>query len=286
MKKRNLICLFLIAVSIAAFFGYRMVTQLAEDSAPPQISVSQEQLEVSVLEPRSALLQGLTATDKRDGDVTSSLVVESVRLLDSDGTAIVTCAAFDRAGNVAKLERQVRFTDYESPRFTLDAPLMSTQGVAYDVLSHIGVVDMVDGDITHRVRATTLSETSITSLGEHDIEFRVTNSLGDTVELVVPMEVYLAGSYQAKLELTDYLVYLPQGSAFNAQSYLDCYVFGGSDVSLKNGMPEDYSLRTTGVVDTNTPGVYTVSYKVTYTLEGVNPVSYSGYSRLIVVVEG
>lgn len=286
MKKRDLICLVLIAATIAVFLGYQSVARLSEDHNAPQISVGQELLELSIQESRAALLQGVTAHDKRDGDVTASLVVENVRLTDSDGTADVTYAAFDKAGNVAKLNRQIRYIDYESPRFILDAPLMTPQGVAYDVLSYIEAEDQLDGNITHRIRATALSEQNVTSLGEHDIKFRVTNSMGDTAELILPLEVYMAGSYEAKVTLTDYLVYLPQGSAFNAQSYLESYVFGGTTVPLKNGIPDNYSLRTTGAVDTKTPGVYPVSYKVSYTREGVNPVSYSGYSRLIVVVEG
>ena len=49
------------------------------------------------------------------------------------------------------------------------------------------------------------------------------------------------------------------------------------------------SLKTTGTVDTQKPGVYSVGYTVTYTQpdsgNSGESRSYSGYSKLIVVVE-
>ena len=44
-------------------------------------------------------------------------------------------------------------------------------------------------------------------------------------------------------------------------------------------------LKTTGEVDTSAEGVYAVTYKLTFTEEETER-SYTGYSKLIVVVEG
>ncbi|MBQ7801730.1 MAG: hypothetical protein IJ375_05345 [Oscillospiraceae bacterium] len=290
MKKRKLLCLVLIAGCLAVFFGYRLVDRLGTDTKAPEITISPETPQVSVRDSRELLLQGVTAEDRTDGDVTASLVVESVKLTDSDGTVNVTYAAFDAAGNVAKAERQARYTDYESPKFSLSEPLTFAQNSGFNVFDIVTAEDMLDGDITHRIRVTSLDESSITALGTHQIEFRVSNSMGETVKLVLPLEVYLAGSYQATVELTDYLVYLPVGSAFNASSYLESYTRAGDVVSLSAGMPSGYTLRTDGTVDTGTPGVYSVDYRVTYTKEyAADPSlnqSYTGYTRLIVVVEG
>ncbi|MBO4939123.1 MAG: hypothetical protein J6C98_09030 [Oscillospiraceae bacterium] len=290
MKKRKWLHLALIVVCLMLFAGYRAMGTLAADKTAPEISMDGQLLQVSVQDPRTALLQGVTAKDKNDGDVTSSLVVERVALKNSDGTANVTYAAFDKAGNVTKAQREVKYTDYESPRFTLTAPLAFPQNTGFDVLSIVHAQDVVDGDVTHRVRASSLDDTVITALGVHSIEFRVTNSLGETVELVLPLEVYLAGSFQAGLALSDYLVYLPVGSSFNAQSYLKTFTLGTESVALNNGLPANYALRTSGEVNTSTPGVYSVDYRVTYTrVNQTNPdlnQTYTGYSKLIVVVEG
>ena len=282
MKKRNWICILLIILCLGALFGYRAMARIRADHTPPEIRAEETLLEVSALEPRNALLQGVTASDNRDGDVTASLVVESVRLLRSDGTASVTYAAFDKAGNVGKYSREVRFSDYRSPRFSLSKPLMFSSASSYDVLNVIGAEDMLDGDITHRIRATVLDEVETGLAGSHDVQFRVTNSLGEMVELVLPVEIYTPSLFEGSLTLTEYLVYLNQGESFNARSYLNEFSVGRESVSLRSGVPEELKLTISGKVETGVPGVYVVDYQVER-VQGNQ--TYTAYSRLIVIVE-
>lgn len=289
MKKINWLQLAAIVLCLLVFFGYRAVEGILDDSKAPEITFDGQELQISVEDPKESLLRGVSARDNVDGDVTDSLVVESVKLLNKDGTITVTYAAFDKAGNVTKASREARYLDYQSPRFILDSPLIFTSS-GVDVLNIIGAEDTFDGDIQHRIRATALDEMSGAESGVYDIRFRVTNSLGDTVELVLPVEVYTPDAYEAELSLTEYLVYLPAGASFSASSYLKEFTQGRDNVSLRMGLPSGYSLQTEGTVDTGTPGVYPVSYKVTYTLTNennpANSQTYTGHSRLIVVVEG
>lgn len=283
MKKQNWISLVLIVICVGVLFGYRALARLRADNTPPEIQMEQGLLELSALEPRSALLQGVTARDKRDGDVTDSLVVESVRMLRSDGTVTVTYAAFDKTGNVAKQSREVRFTDYRSPRFSLSKPLMFSQTSSYDVLNIIGAEDMLDGNISHRIRATVLDEVDTGYAGSHHVQFRVTNDLGEMVELVLPVEIYTPSLFEGTLTLTDYLIYLKQGDRFSAREYLSKLTIGREETVLNGSVPSDVDLKTYGSVNTGVPGVYTVDYQIT--VERGNQ-TYTAYSRLIVVVEG
>ena len=290
MKKKSWLLLIPIAACVVLFMGYCMVDRISTDTKTPEIYFSDEMLQISVNDSKEMLLQGVTASDNRDGDVTASIVVESIRLINSDGTINVGYAAFDNTGNVAKATRKVKYTDYISPRFTLSEPLMFSENTNFDALSYIKAYDQLDGDITHRIRATSLSEGTITQPGIHNVEFRVTNSLNETVKLVIPVEVYAAGAYEAKLALTDYLVYIEAGSYFNPESYLDTFTRGSNKTYLQNGLPYNYNLYTEGEVDTGTPGIYYVNYSVTNTVS--NQLSYeagqtyTGHSKLIVVVEG
>lgn len=287
MKKKKWICPVLIVLCVALFLGYSIIDDMTTDTTAPQIKMPEQTLQVSVADGEEALLQGVTALDETDGDVTDSLVVESLRLLDSDGTVSVSYAAFDKSGNVAKAQRQLQYSDYESPRFVLESPLVFTQSGTVNVLNRISAVDFIDGDITHRIRATNLSGTSISTQGSYEVQFRVTNSLGDTVQLQLPVEVYAPGTYDGTLALTDYLVYLPVGSEFHAESYLKEYTLSGETHDLSGGMPEGFTLQTSGQVDPETPGVYVLTYKVTYTVaSGTGSRAYTGYTKLIVVVEG
>lgn len=289
MKKGNWFWLLVIILTVAVFLGYCSLDAMRTDTRAPEIRMDTDLLEVSVADDKSALLRGLTAEDNRDGDVTDSLVVESVTMLESSGTVSVTYAAFDDAGNVARAERKAVYTDYVSPRFTLSKPLVYVQGTSFDVLSHIGAVDVFDGDIQHRVRATVLGEETINTAGTHVVQFQVTNSLGDTQTENFPVEVTAGDFYDAEMELEQYIVYLPAGSAFNAASYLKSFTYQRSNVELSGVVPAGFDLETKGVVQTQNPGVYTVSYTLTYTQVNENNTAnsreYTAYSKLIVVVE-
>lgn len=290
MKKRNWIWILLIVLSLGAFFGYRVLDAMRTDTRAPEIRMDGTVPEVSVQDPKSALTQGMTAVDPEDGDVTDSLVVENITMLQSDGTVSVTYAAFDAAGNVAKAQREVKYTDYESPRFTLNEPLIYRQGANFDVLSSVGAVDVLDGDIQHRVRATLLGDKALTQAGTHVLQFQVTNSLGDTHTQNFPVEVITEDIYDAELELTEYLIYISRGAAYNPEAYLESFTRQNRLMDLTSGLPAGYRLETKGQVQTQSPGVYSVEYIVTYTqVNENNPANsreYAARSKQIVVVEG
>ncbi|MBQ7871778.1 MAG: hypothetical protein IJ357_06515 [Oscillospiraceae bacterium] len=280
MKKKNLICLGLIVLCLLLLWGYRQLDRLRTDVTPPVISFPEETQVFSVKDGRELLLQGVTATDDTDGDVTGSLLVEKITLLDRDGLASVSYAAFDAAGNVTKATREIQYSDSRSPRFQLSAPLLFAQSYIYNTLDIVTATDVIDGDLQHKVRATSLSDSASSEVGVHDVEFKVTNSLGDTVKLILPVEVYAAGSYNGQLRLTDYLIYLEPGEKFRAEDYLDCFVTSYTTVSLRGGVPSSYTLDVSGQVDPSTPGIYCINYTIR------NNSTHSGYTRLIVVVEG
>jgi hypothetical protein len=83
---------------------------------------------------------------------------------------------------------------------------------------------------------------------------------------------------------------LPLGSDFRPKAFLGTFLHRDEETVLKNGLPEDFSMKTTGDVFTNITGVYPVEYRVTYTVKHeTNPEydqKFTGYSKLIVVVEG
>lgn len=288
MKKKHIIYLILIAACVLVFFAYRGYENMASDNRAPKITVPEGIAELSVNSGKAELLAGVKAADDKDGDVSSSLVVESILLTGEKGEAKVSIAAFDKSGNVSKAIREVIYTDYESPKFTLNSSLTFPQNSGVDVLGVIKVNDIFDGDISHRIRATTLDEESITSPGVHNVEFKVTNSLGDTSELVLPVEIYSQGTYNASLSLKDYIIYLKKGDSFNRTDYLGSFTVGSEKTNLSANLPSGFYLRTEGEVNTDEAGVYSLSYYVTYQSQGTGygaGQSYKAFSKLIVVVE-
>lgn len=284
MKFRRMVpYLLVIAAAFAIIACYRLWRSTITDTEAPVITIEEGILELSVYDAEDVLLQGVSAYDQQDGDVTSSVLVEKVGRINDNCEVTVTYCAFDKAGNVSKLRRTVRYSDYHSPVFTLTKPLLYPYGRDVDIVSRVGATDCIDGDISHRIKPTLVSEIPVSSEGIHQILFRVTNTLGDTVELQMPAEVYPTGKYSATLSLTKYLTYISVGDSFTAEDYLYNVQYSDKTVRLNKNLPNEYRLVLDGKVDTSTPGVYPISYTLNFSVSGL---SYSAYSKLIVIVEG
>lgn len=277
-KKRIWALLLLTFLCCLGFAAYLFFSQRIVDNTAPEISFASDTLPVSVTASDAELMAGVTAWDNQDGDVTASIVVEGIVGLSSDQLATITYAAFDQAGNVAKAQRTLQYTDYRSPRFSLTAPLVFRSGSSFNVLNYIGAEDVIDGILDDRIKATLVSTEGVLSEeGTYEVEFRVTNSMKDTAYLTIPVDIYSAGMYNATVTLSDYLVYVEQGSSFDYRDFLERFQKGSETVSLKDS-PSDVSVSCDSDVNTNVPGAYSVTYTV-------KSGSYTGYTRLIVVVE-
>ena len=283
MKRVHTLLAIILAAATGLFAAYLFWVHNALDTTAPVINVSDELLEISVADPEEVLMQGITATDDRDGNVTASLLVESVYGISDDNLTTVTYAAFDRAGNVSKLQRKVRYTDYESPRFGGDRSLCFPGGSSFNLLEHVGAQDLLDGDITRRVRATLVSDTgSISDVASHVVRLQVTNSLGDTAEADIPVIVYDPEWYTASVELKEYLVYLEQGDSFKPESYLDTFLVRGEGINISRQIPEGIHCQISSNVNTSVPGVYSVKYTLS---QNINLATFTGQAILIVIVQ-
>lgn len=264
----------LVLLCCAAFAVYRCLGSRHIDREPPQITMEQDELSLSVGDPKERLLEGVRAQDAQDGDVTDSIVVESVRGLVSDKRFTVTYAAFDAAGNVSKAQRTVFYKDYTAPRFALSAPLIFREGASLDVFAPLEAEDVFDGSLKDRIKGTLVSgETQIAQAGEYTVEFRVTNSLGDTAYLTAPVEVLPTGDGGAELTLSSYLTYLKKNAAFVPEYYVTGLSAGGQIISL-----DEASVRITSNVDMTRAGTYWVDYAASYGQK-------TARTRLLVVVE-
>ncbi len=282
-NKINTMLRLVLVSSLLILFGYVLASFGAADNEPPQISIATQELTMSIHDVETRLLDDVTAWDKKDGDVTDTLVVESLYGITEDNLATVTYAAFDKSGNVTKVARTIRLEDYQSPRFSLSRALVFEFGSVQGVLDAVGVEDILDGDICQRVKATMLTRgNSVTAEGTHEVQFRVTNSLGDTIHLVMPVEVYPIGSYDAELKLKEYLVYIPKDTPFNPEDYLLTLENRQNRLDLQGQLPRGLRIDTEGTVDIHTPGVYNITFTAFYD-DGTS--KCTGYSRLIVVVE-
>lgn len=271
MKKLTAIILsILMVLSVGGLVVYVFHQKTVNGGEAPVIAFASDVLEVPTTATEEDLLQGVTATDAEDGDVTDSILVEGVTRFVSDNTVKVTYAAFDSQSHVTKATRSVRYTDYTSPRFTLSGPLVFTESGVADLLQRVGAQDCIDGDLSGRVKVSSKDNGSlVSSIGSHAVEFRVTNSMGDTAYLTATVDVVNGNANSAQITLSSYLVYLAQGEEFNPGAYVTSFVRGDKTyTNTADGVAIDSN------VDPATPG----TYEVTYTVD-------NSYTRLIVVVE-
>lgn len=285
----------LLIFTLAAFFVFNIYNRAGVDSRGPQISVGEPLIEVGVKDSEDVLLQGVTASDSADGDVSDSLSVENISTFYSDRKRLVTYVAFDSDNHVARATREMRYTDYESPKFVLEEPLMYLPGA---VNLKIEAEDCLDGNITSAIKLVESDLVSTDQPGLYKVTFQVANSAGDVSSFPAEIEI-LEGSVSGapSFTLSRYIDYIPAGGSFDVYSYIETVRISGKEYSVVPGegnfnhedIGEDEEvvvgtdmITVNGDVDTNTPGTYKVIYSMTLD-RGHNDL-ISGHTTLYVVV--
>ena len=89
VKRINVLLLMILAVAVGLFACYHIWVHNRLDTQGPVITIEDGLLEVSVEAPEEVLLTGIHATDDRDGDVTASILVESIYGITEDHVTTV-----------------------------------------------------------------------------------------------------------------------------------------------------------------------------------------------------
>lgn len=301
MKKSSWICIGIFLISLGVFGVYNVKAFISRDNLGPVIQMEADEIYISVNDGNDVLLQGVTATDSKDGDVTDSLVVESISEFVSENERYVNYAAFDSNNHVTKTYRKLIYTDYTPIRFSLSAPMsFSSTASAQDVLDVVQAIDCMDGDISDKINFTEGSKITMLQPSDYPVVLEVTNSAGDTQELPVTVTIYKASeqSLLPQISLTDYLVYTKVGQVLDPKVFLESVTYHDIDYTIVDGTGT-FATSETGIgaaerenptvsydqfaiydkVDYQTPGVY----EIQYTLDDKD--SNRGKVNLVVVVE-
>ena len=78
IRKMQRVILALFILTLLAFCGLRIYRRLTVDVTPPVITCSTDSIDVSVTAGEEALLQGVMASDDRDGDLTDQILIKGV----------------------------------------------------------------------------------------------------------------------------------------------------------------------------------------------------------------
>ncbi len=242
--------IFALSLSFYAWVNLRYYSSINTDV--PTITSDTELLNISVNDSAETLLQGLTAWDKTDGDLTDRIMVASVSHFIEENTVNVKYVVFDSHNNAASLTRKVCYTDYRSPVFSMQTPAVFVRGENFDLLSRVKVDDCIDGDISSRIRVLS-NMVNIYAAGVYPVALEVTNSCGDVSQLTLWVTV-LEKENSAAITLEQYIVYVQQGADFDPYSYIR----GITDANNLSLQKENVQIK--GSLDLNTPGTYRLEY--------------------------
>lgn len=224
MKKGLVAMLFL---ACAALLAGNVVVYIGEDRKGPEISVPQEEITYVAGTDTSALLNGVTAQDNRDGDVTDTVTIESI-IPNADQTgASVIYVAKDSKNNVTKETRTIVYSTDAAQAAVAAADQAAQNQAAADPAA-------AQGD----------------AAGESAQTVDDGAAQNEAAIAALPAE-------SPRFYLTQYSVEVERGADFNELSYVQ-------DISDdKDSRDELYQgIQISGEVDTNTPGEYTLEYHV------------------------
>ena len=265
----------LFVVSIAVYTWNWHNNKKNADSTIPVIEIGKEQIDVSVKNMDEDLLKDVVAKDDKDGDITDKIVVESIsKFIDKEKKICkVTYAVSDSDHHVVKASRNIRLTDYRPPRFVLKQSLCFETGSEMSVKDIIGAEDVIDGDISKKVKILS-KEISTNISGDNVITAQVTNSLGDTATLKAVVIIKQENNLSPEIILTKNIEYLKKGDEFHPQKYVK---------EAKDNQGEKISVGevevTSSSVKTHKAGCYLVQYQVT------DKKGNEGFAYLTVMVE-
>lgn len=217
MKAIKWIVTVLLVLTSGLYWGNEVLDRFSGRDQGPELTCTEELLEVPVRAGDSVLLQGMTAMDEQDGDLTDRIIVGGVSGLIGKDRAKVTYLVFDSDDNMATYVRQIRYTDYTRPRIRVSQPLVFEDPESGGLLEHVMVTDRLDGDLTEKAQVVTLWKTEREDLYAATVV--ATNSRGDSVSVKLP--VYIRSSADSLVSLRSQVVYLEQGMQLEPMDYLD-----------------------------------------------------------------
>ena len=206
-------------IAALVLLGYTLYRVSQKDVTAPVIKDSIGQLHLNSREDAAALLQGLTATDDRDGDITDRIMVERISHFTESGSCKVSYVVFDSSNLVGQYERTVVYDDYTLPRLSLEKPLVYFEGNEITFMDRLKLTHVLEGDISHKLRLEA-SNVDSSEVGVYEIQVRARTAYGEEVYARLPLNVITYSSEAPIINLKQNLVYVKVGQPFDPKDYV------------------------------------------------------------------
>ena len=123
LRRTRIFVIIFFLFSVSVWGGYKIYARSHADTSSPVITMDETSVTVSVEDGDKGILEGVRAEDKKDGDLTDQIFIESRSNFIEKGRFTVTFAVADSDNHVSKASREITYSDYHSPRFELSQPL-------------------------------------------------------------------------------------------------------------------------------------------------------------------
>lgn len=252
------IAVLVVFIIVSLVFGvFFAKDKLTTDRTYPVIEFSDEELRVPSNADEEDFLKDVKAYDKKDGDLTDSIVIENISKFSVLGTSTITYAVCDNDNHVSTAQRKVVFTDYKSPEFFMTKSLCFSIYDTVDVKGIVGAKDCIDGDISNSVVVSS-SDFENGKVGKFAMKASVSNSKGDSIAIDLPLYVEDVDADVPKIKLKQYLIYVDKGTAVDYKKLLQSATDAdGRNIASSVKVESEYDSKKSA------EGVYSVHYYAT-----------------------
>ncbi|OCA84613.1 hypothetical protein A8L44_09430 [Bacillus sp. FJAT-27986] len=195
------------------------------------------------------ILEGISATDNNDGNLTSKIKIEGSVNFKKAGTYMLTYSVTDQSGNITSISRKITVIDNVNPVLLGVQDIAIPFGEKFDPLAGISASDNSDGDLSSSIRVN--GSVNINKAGSYALTYSVSDQSGNTVSnnrivtVVDNIKPVISGASDITIGL-----------------YTEFNLLDGINVSDINDGDLTSYITTDGSVDTQIEGQYPVTYKV------------------------
>ena len=194
-------------------------------------------------------LEGISATDNEDGDLTNKITVNGTVDTNKVGSYQITYTVSDKEGLTTNKTVTITVIRNEEPKIEATDKEV-TIGHSYNPLDDVKATDKEDGNITNKIKVVK-NTVNINELGDYEVEYEVVDSYNQKATKKITVSV--VPDSKPEITVTDKVITL--GSNFDSLKDVKATDKEDGDITEK--------IKVDGSVDTSTIGIYEIEYSVT-----------------------
>ncbi len=237
-----------LAVICIALSGLVIWTRVHADQEGPEITFGENEIVYRAGMDFSELLEGVSAEDDVEGDVTDSLAVESVYPVDEE-TALAVYVAKDSKNNVTKVKKEIAYEAGQDEEASDQSESEEETDAEADTSAEESISSEETGAEETDLTPTPEVTPTQTALSEEDQAREEQEALAEAMPAQSP-----------RLYLTDYIIHVNRGEPVNKLDYVKEIQDNDDNISELW-----HYIRVEGNLDVNVAGTYELSYYVTDT---------------------